>query len=173
MNVDIWLKLSNPFLSVPKLNSSFTLTDERQCTYGRVREHTRACMRVHIIWQPRVLVVHVYMYDDVIKWKHFPRYCYWPFSAFVRGIHRSSLNSLHKDQWRGALMFSVICAWINGWVNNRKTGDLRRHHHAHYDVIVMAYNFFPQSAKHGTRISCEHIQLVAAAKSLNREPKSS
>ena len=38
--------------------------------------------------------------DDVIKWKHFPRY--WPFG---RGIHRSPVNSLHKSQWRGALMF--------------------------------------------------------------------
>ena len=69
--------------------------------------------------------------DDVIKWKHFPRY--WP---FVRGIHRSPVNSTHKGQWRGALMFSSICAWINAWVNNRKTGD-SRHHRAHYDVIVM------------------------------------
>ena len=46
-------------------------------------------------------------HDDVIKWKHFPRY--W---AFVRGIHRSTVNSLHKGQWRGALMFSLIYAWI-------------------------------------------------------------
>ena len=70
-------------------------------------------------------------HDDVIKWKHFPRY--WP---FVRGIHRSPVNSPHKGQWRGALMFSLICAWINGWVNNREAGDLRRHR-AHYDVTVM------------------------------------
>ena len=69
--------------------------------------------------------------DDVIKWKHFPRY--WP---FVRGIHRSPVNSPHKGQWRGALMFSMICSLINGWVNNREAGDLRRHL-AHYDVIVM------------------------------------
>ena len=68
---------------------------------------------------------------DVIKWKHFPRY--WP---FVRGIHRSPVNSLHKGQWRGALMFSLICARINGLVNNVEAGDLRRHR-AHYDVIVM------------------------------------
>ena len=34
------------------------------------------------------------------------------------------------------VMFSLICAWINGWVNNRETGDLRRHR-PHYDVIVM------------------------------------
>ena len=39
-------------------------------------------------------------YDDVIKWKHFPRY--WP---FVRGIHRPPVNSPRKGQWRGALIF--------------------------------------------------------------------
>ena len=42
----------------------------------------------------------------------------------------------HKGQWRGALTFSLIYDWINGWVNNREAGDLRRHR-AHYDVIVM------------------------------------
>ena len=42
----------------------------------------------------------------------------------------------HKGQWRGVLMFSLICAWTNGWVNNRDAGDLRRHR-AHYDVFVM------------------------------------
>ena len=66
-----------------------------------------------------------------MKWKHFPRY--WP---FVWGIHWSPVNSPHKGQWRGALMFSLTCAWINSWVNNGEAGDLRRHH-AHYDVIVM------------------------------------
>ena len=70
-------------------------------------------------------------HDDVIKWKHFPRN--WP---FVRGVHRSPVNSPHKGQWRGALMFSLICVWINDWVNNREAGDLRRYR-AHYDVIVM------------------------------------
>ena len=70
-------------------------------------------------------------HDDVIKWKRFP--CYWP---FVRGIHWSPVNSPHKGQWRGALMFSLIRAWINGWANSREAGDLRRHR-AHYDVTVM------------------------------------
>ena len=72
-------------------------------------------------------------HDDVIKWKHFPRN--WP---FVRGIHRSPVNSPHKGQWRGALMFSLICVWINDWVNNGEAGDLRRYR-AHYDVIVMIF----------------------------------
>ena len=55
---------------------------------------------------------------------------------YVRGIHRSPLNSPHKGQWRGFFMFSLICVWINDWVNNREAGDLRRYR-AHYDVIVM------------------------------------
>ena len=71
------------------------------------------------------------LHEDVIKWKHFPRY--WP---FVRGIHRSQVNSPHKGQWRGALMFTLICVWKNGCVNNREAGDLRRYC-AHYDVTVM------------------------------------
>ena len=41
-----------------------------------------------------------------------------------------------KAMWRGALMSSLICAWINGWVNNREAGYSRRHR-AHYDVIVI------------------------------------
>ena len=49
----------------------------------------------------------------------FPHYL-----PFVRGIHRSPVNSPHKGQWRGVSMFLLICTWINGWVNN-------------YDVIVV------------------------------------
>ena len=71
------------------------------------------------------------LHDDVIKWKHFPRN--WP---FVRGIHRSPVNSPDKGQWRGALMFFFICVWINDWVKNREAGDFRRYR-AHYGVIVM------------------------------------
>ena len=78
-------------------------------------------------------------YYDVIViswWRHqmetkFPRNL-----PFVRGIHRSPVNSSHKGQWRWALMFSLICVWINGWVNNREAGDLRRYR-VHYDVIVI------------------------------------
>ena len=66
------------------------------------------------------------LYDDVLKWKHFPRY--WP---FVRGIHRSPMTSPHKGQWRGALSFS-----LNGWTNNREAGDLKRHP-THYDATIM------------------------------------
>ena len=67
-------------------------------------------------------------HDDVIKWKHFP--CYRP---FVRGIHQSPVNSPHKGQWRRAVMFPLICARINGGINNGDDGDSRRHR-VQYDV---------------------------------------
>ena len=128
-------------------------------------------------------------YDDVIKWKHFPRY--WP---FVRGIHRSPVNSSHKGQWRGDLMFSLICLWINGWVNNREAGDLRRYR-AHYDVIVMTmvglkehfspsvcpsvylsvchtvFTMFPSSYQHETFRTYYHWQEWCPCKSFMSEVK--
>ena len=56
--------------------------------------------------------------------------------ALCAGNSTVPVNSPHKGQWRGALMFSLIYAWINDWVNNREAGDLRRRR-GHYDVIVM------------------------------------
>ena len=82
-------------------------------------------------WPPVMAKQCDILHDDIIKWNHFPHY--WP---FVRQIHWSPVNSPHKGQWHGALMFSLICAWINGWVNNHEAGDLRRHH-THYDITVM------------------------------------
>ena len=59
---------------------------------------------------------------------------------FVRGIHRSEVNSAHKEQGRrghdrGALMFSLIYAWTNSWAIKGYAGDLW-HHRAHYDVTA-------------------------------------
>ena len=52
------------------------------------------------------------------------------------GKPRSPVDSPHKGQWRGALMFSLICAWTNGWANNRDAGNVRIRC-VHYDVPVM------------------------------------
>ena len=51
-------------------------------------------------------------------------------------------NSPHKGQSRVALMFSLICVWINGWINNREAGDLRRYR-AHHDVTV--WDLYPSN----------------------------
>ena len=61
-------------------------------------------------------------HNDVIKWKHFPRYWH-----FVRGIHRSPVNSPHKRPVALSFDVSLICAWTNGWVNHRDASDLGRH----------------------------------------------
>ena len=66
-----------------------------------------------------------------IKWEDFPR-CL----PCVRRIHRSPVDSPHKGQRLGALIFPLICAWTNGWASNRGAGDLRRHR-ARYNVTVM------------------------------------
>ena len=88
----------------------------------------------HILCTANVVAVlcDVLAHDDVIKWKHFPRF--WSFS-------------LHKGQLRGAFMFSLICAWINGWVNNGEAGDVRRHR-AHYDVTVMYFQCCTVISRH-------------------------
>ena len=91
---------------------------------------------------------------DVIKWKHFPRY--WP---FVRGIHRSTVNSQHKGQWRRALMFSLICVWLNGWVYNRDAGDLR-HYRAHYDVTAMEMSWKVTKIGHRDPFQCTLFSCV-------------
>ena len=96
-----------------------------------------------------------HIYDDVIKWKHSPHY-----RPFVWGIHRWPVNSPHKGQWRRALMFSLICAWINGWVNNREAGDLRRHH-THYDVTVMLFSDGCRQHINGSVQDCNNSSALA------------
>ena len=84
-----------------------------------------------VMWWFEFMIQHIW----VNSWlrhqiEYFPRY--W---LFVRGFHRSPVNSPHKGQWFAALMFSLICAWTNGWVSNRGTCDLKRQG-AHYVATV-------------------------------------
>ena len=69
------------------------------------------------------------------------------------------MNSSHKGQWHGALVFSLICIWINDWVNNRETGDLRRQR-GHYDVIVMKHC---TSCRWGNHAKNPHTYFILAS----------
>ena len=51
------------------------------------------------------------------------------------GIYRSPVD-FPQDQWRGALIFTLICALTNNWENSRDAG-VWRHQSAHYEVSVM------------------------------------
>ena len=64
--------------------------------------------------------------------------------------HLSPVNSPRKGQWRGALIFSLICVWINGWVNNRA---LRRYR-THYDVTVMLATSVAAAIAHVWSLFC-------------------
>ena len=148
----IWKNLSRPLYHV-----HFTVihTNSRHNVYGCVVLCSVLVWLNNASWVDSCdLFIHIH--DDVIKWKHFPRY--W---LFVRGIHQSPLNSAHKGQWRGALMFTMICASKNGWVNNREAGDLRRHRF-HYGVIIMLHRLLKQS--HACPIAGEVI-MKAVGKS--------
>ena len=95
----------------------------------------------HIVFESYILCIarnyphpqHNYSHDDVIKWKHFPRY--WPFVREIPG-HRWLPLTMASDAelW---CFFLLICAWTYGWVNNRDADDLRRHC-SHYDDNLMS-----------------------------------
>ena len=96
--------------------------------------------------------------------------------AICAGIHRSPVNSPHKGQWCGTLMFSLICVWINSWVNDREAGDLRRLR-GHYDVIVMiksnpSISLHPEEArtwcaKSWSKTNSMKIQILEFVQKLN------
>ena len=134
-----------------------------------------SCKPVGVTW--KMLISHNY-YDCVSA---LPRnYCYsvWVFYDADHRVHvinfypwwRHQMETFYallaicagnrwipltRGQWREALMFSLICAWTNGWVNNRDAGDLKRHC-TNYDVTVMVrycYNVFERWIFHD--ISCK------------------
>ena len=79
---------------------------------------------------------------------------------------------MQEGQWRGTLIFSLICAWTNGWVNNREAGDLR-HYRAHYDasewlLIISLYNKNYHLAAVGSHRNGSKKLRVAARKSCYR-----
>ena len=95
-------------------------------------------------WELSVFIKYILGNHDVIKWKHFPR-C-WPFAM---ELHRWPMDFPHKGQWRGALMFSLICAWTYYWTNNRNAGDW-----AHYDTTVKcAHSLCFAAVRYGTTLS--------------------
>ena len=93
---------------------------------------------LHWKWGNRILRLPWCQWSSPAEWWRHQMETFSALLAFVRGIHRPPVDSPHKGQWRGALMFSLVCPWINSWANNRDAVNLRGHR-AHYDVTVMEY----------------------------------
>ena len=103
---------------------------------------------------------------DSTWWRHQME----PFSALLAlcaGNSPVPVNSPHKGQWRGALMFPLICAWIHDWINNREAGDLRRYR-GHYDVNVMKIlSDIASKECHVMDVSCQSSKISAPGPRLN------
>ena len=126
------LKISGTFSWIETLGSAFNIWSVWNVFW------------VHHIWGVQLRTSHCWTRQRLDAWW---RHQMETFSALLalcaKGIYRSPVYSPHKGQWRRALMFPLICAWMNSWVINRETGDLRRHR-AHNDVIVMATCIWPK-----------------------------
>ena len=112
------------------------------CHAGRLRSTVlmTSYKMVHISSNKRVAwsskqakVLHI-----TSSWWHHQMETFSTLLALCAGNSLVPMNSPHKGQWRGALIFSLICVWINSWINNREAGDLR-HHRGHPDVSVMYF----------------------------------
>ena len=108
------------------------------------------CVQCHWLWQHHQLkLIHGLLWcciqwchssvdNSPSPWWHHQIDTFSALLAICAGNSQSLVNSLHKGQWCGALMFSLIYVWINGWVNNGEAGDLRCHR-AHYSVLPKVF----------------------------------
>ena len=113
------------------------------------RTRLRGSQRQDLWW----LAVHRIGISDQTWWRH-PMETFSELLAICTGNSPVPVNSLHKGQWRGALIFSLICVWINGWVNNREAGDWRRYR-AHYNVMEIAgHQWFPSQKASDAELWC-------------------
>ena len=85
------------------------------------------------IWWKQIL----YPQQKITTWRHQMK-TFSALLALCEGIHWSPVDSPHKVQERGALIFSSICTWTSNWADTRDAGDLRRHR-ANYDVTAMTH----------------------------------
>ena len=135
--------VSNPRRYIGNLNASFGLSDHHNIMWP-----TRPLGDLHQNNSRGKIFYRSYKHFNECDFTHDIAMASWwrhqmeTFSALLAicaGNSPVPVNSPHKGQWRGALMFSLICARINDWVNNREAGDLRRYR-GHYDVIVMSFH---------------------------------
>ena len=112
-------------------NEVFQISNLGRSSIKQILDSTTTSMVKHYVSDESIMMFYLFLglHDDVIKWKKNPRY--WP---FVRGIHRSPVNSPLKGQWRSFSVFFDLCLyWTSGWVNV----SYSRRHHAQYDATVM------------------------------------
>ena len=137
-------KLSRYFINCSRLWFAFHMSRDDRYGMGC------ACHQMHV-YIYYISVINE-MLIDKRRFNVNPMFCLWGINNNIRRVimmtssngnifrvtgHLCGEFTGPKSQWHRALMFSLICVWINGWVNNREAGDLRRHR-ANYNVRVMS-----------------------------------
>ena len=125
--------------------------------------HNMLCQRKSIILFllncfKRIMAEHLHYVSTTFPWWRHQMETFSALLALCAGNSLVPVNSPHKGQWREALMFSSIYAWINDWVNNREAGDLRRYR-GHYDVIVMSIRINPTTHAYKTPMGMRLLVL--------------
>ena len=125
----------------------------RQVIYGRI--HIVGCLHIfpkrHQLHIPFTIILAIFVryLKCVRKWRHriFTLNTWLSMHQVLSiNIMKSSSGNISVHRWipctkaSDTELWCFLWSWINGWVNNREAGDLRRHR-AHYDVIVMLYIF--------------------------------
>ena len=130
-----------------KYNKSIKHNKEQIVTFRKIGYHTTAVIKLccidpwivkHVTYILWILIISSFILGPVLThswWRH-QMETFSALLALCAGNSPAPVNSPHKGQWRGALMFPLICVWINGWVNNSEAGDLKCYQ-AHYDITVM------------------------------------
>ena len=131
-NVSIWwCHHGNAFLQMMILNLRFSTIIDCLCHCILTKLSTTLAEKAH---KSAVCIIRC----RVLPKSFAHTWCHHQMETFSALLAICEGNSPHKGQWCGALMFSLIYTWTNGWVNNRDASDLRCHY-THYDVTVM-YN---------------------------------
>ena len=104
--------------------------------FGCLSNSTHNSLFMHSLLKDRLCTSAVGTFCFSVAWWRHQMETFSALLALCVGNSPVTGESPHKGQWRGALMFSLICSWINTWVHNREAGDVRRHR-AHYDVSVI------------------------------------
>ena len=119
-------QLVNALLNIPQHHTHLTLMYLRFAV-------TNLNTIWHMILTSSVIILYIYILTFSIKTSNKDVFCVTgPLWVESTGQRRIPL----RGKGCGTSMFSLICAWTNGWANNRDAGDLRWHR-AHYDVSVM------------------------------------
>ena len=137
MFIDTWVDASiNDFLQFMLLMISYSVSQFRIVSFLWICFVTRLGGNTNTSTWCIMTSRHgnVYRVTGFLSWWRHQMETFSALLAICAG--KSPVNFPHKGQWRGASMFSLICVWIYGWVNNREAGGLRRYR-AHYDVTVM------------------------------------